>query len=79
MAANQQALFMKLYDQYAPSIYGVLLRSLNNDAEAGRLLELTFLKAWHQIEKMPSQHKISWLLGLAHSVGFRLNLPFIIR
>lgn len=79
MASDQRVLFTRLYDQYAPSVYGVLLRSLHNEIEAERLLELTFLKAWHQIEKVPSQHKLSWLLGLAYSVGFRSNPPLPIR
>lgn len=76
MTANQRLLFSHLYDEYAPSLYGLLLRSLNDEATAQRLLELTFLKAWEQFEEVPSQHKLSWLLRLARLVGFETKLPF---
>jgi len=79
MDNRNQVLFANLYDQYAPILYGLLLHCLNDEMAAQHLLELTFLKAQHQLDIIPLQHKLSWLLNLAYQSGFQLNEPLVNR
>jgi DNA-directed RNA polymerase specialized sigma24 family protein len=73
---HRRAIFADLYDRYAPGLYGLSLRSLNDETKAQHLLKLVFIEAHERLAEMPPQHKLSWLLGFAHSNGFRLNIPF---
>ena len=82
MNSNSRTLLLELYDQYAPSLYGLILRTVKDQSYADQLLELTFLKAWERLQsnQMPlSTNRFSWLLALARSVGFELGDDYLNR
>ncbi len=63
--------FTLLYDAYAPALYGVLLRLVNDSVQAEDLLQDAFVKIWsnsHQYD--PSQGRLfTWLLTITRNVA----------
>ena len=63
-----QATFSQLYDQYAPALLGVITAIVQNEAEATRLLEVTFLKICSQFS--PKQQPLFvWLVSVARATA----------
>lgn len=70
-AAIDQVAFSRLYDQYAPALLGVIAATVRDEAEAIRLLEITFVKISAQFgqSRPASQPLFVWLLSIARSVA----------
>ena len=69
--------FNRFYDQYAPSVYGYLLRQ-TNDAQVAKIrLSDTFQTAWNRREdfnqqqsKLKTYSPLTWLLSIVHETRF---------
>ncbi|GAB4003848.1 sigma-70 family RNA polymerase sigma factor [Spirosoma sp. KCTC 42546] len=63
--------FSLLYNAYAPALYGVLLRLVNDPARAEDLLQDAFVKIWsnsHQYD--PKQGRLfTWLLTITRNIA----------
>lgn len=46
-----------LYDAYGPPLYGMLLRMLGDEAKAGELLKLTFVRSLEKIDNFDPQKR----------------------
>jgi RNA polymerase sigma-70 factor, ECF subfamily len=59
------------YDQYAPVLYGLLLRVLRDPGDAQEILQETFLTAWKDARKFDPQRgsELAWLIAMARSRG----------
>lgn len=70
-AAIDQVAFSRIYDQYAPALLGVITAMVRDEAEAIRLLEITFVKIGAQFgqSRPESQPLFVWLLSIARSVA----------
>ena len=70
LAQNSFA-FGAAYDQYAPVLYGLLLRVLRDPGDAQEILQETFLSAWNDARKFDSTRgsELAWLISMARSRG----------
>ena len=59
------------YDEYAPVLYGLLLRVLRDASDAQEVLQETFLAAWTDASKFDSARgsELGWLISMARSRG----------
>jgi len=57
----------KLYDKYAPAIYGVIIRMCKNEAQAQDLLQDTFMTVWEKsYQYNPDKGKFyTWIYRIA--------------
>src|SRR6266571_8016614 len=57
------------YDQYAPVLYGLLLRVLRDSSDAQEILQETFLSAWKDARKFDPERgsELAWLIAMARS------------
>ena len=74
---NENA-FSYLYDQYAPLIYGVILREVKNSKVASEILKTTFLNIIDECKNLDciKQSLFTWLLVIAKktaSTDFRVD------
>lgn len=62
--------FLRIYDQYAPALLGVIAAIVRDETEAIRLLESTFVKISTQFGQFRSESQplFVWLLSIARSV-----------
>ncbi len=83
MASDSRTRLLDLYDQYAPALYGLLLRILKDPSQADHLLERTFVKVGEVLQSNqlpPATNRLSWLLTLARSIcNGALNNDIIFR
>jgi RNA polymerase sigma-70 factor (ECF subfamily) len=63
------AAFSRLYDRYAPLVYGTALRLLSNPAEAQDLLQDVFVYAWENASRFDARRgeAPAWLVTIARS------------
>lgn len=63
--------FEELYDRYASTVYGLLLRILSNADDAQEVLQETFVKAWSSAKMFDSMRgsEAAWLISIARSRG----------
>lgn len=63
--------FGAAYDQYAPVLYGLLLRILRDAGDAQEILQETFLAAWKDAPKFDGSRgsELGWLISMARSRG----------
>lgn len=63
--------FGAAYDQYAPVLYGLLLRVLRDSGDAQEILQETFLAAWTDARKFDASRgsELAWLISMARSRG----------
>jgi DNA-directed RNA polymerase specialized sigma24 family protein len=68
---NQQSLGL-LYDKYAPALSGIIIRIINNEKQAEKILNLTFVKIWNEVAAFNScsSSLFSWLINLARQTAF---------
>ena len=67
VAAGDEAAFAELYDLYAPSVYGYLLRLLNEPSAAEEILQEVFLAMWRGARRFRAEAQVkTWLLRIAH-------------
>lgn len=67
IVAREQAAVTELYDQFAPMVYGMTMRVLQNTTLAEEATQDTFMKIWQQADQWdPERGKlVSWLLTIA--------------
>ncbi len=63
---NQQSLGI-FYDKYAPALYGISSRIVNEGKRAEKILNDSFINAWNQMDAFnPSNSSVfSWLIAIA--------------
>lgn len=71
VARGDVSAFETLYDRYASTIYGLLLRILGNADDAQEVLQETFVKAWSSARMFDSVRgsEVAWLVSIARSRG----------
>lgn len=64
---DNQNFFSEMYDRYAPSLYGLILKWVKQIKTAGLLLHNTFIKAWHsrKLFDAKTERFYIWLCRLA--------------
>lgn len=67
VTAADPAVFARIYDQYAPILLGIIIATVRDEAEAARVLEITFgeIHAQYGQFKPESQPLFVWLLSIA--------------
>jgi len=68
--------FSKFYDQYAPLLFGMLMRKTNNQEEAEELLQICFITLWkHRITcNVEPRSVFSWILRTLQASGIQMNI-----
>ncbi len=68
---GDQAALEALYDQYAPALFGLILRIVQSEQTAGEVLQETFLKIWRNTGNFDESKEklLSWLLDLARNTA----------
>src|SRR5918993_2073062 len=71
VAQGNVSAFEELYDRYASTIYGLLLRILGNPDDAQEVLQEAFVKAWTSAKMFDAVRgsEIAWLISIARSRG----------
>lgn len=71
VAARNEAALGQIYDRYRVILFGVLLRILNDRAEAEDVLQETFLQVWRRAADFDETRgrPFTWLVTLARSRG----------
>lgn len=71
IAARDEAALAQLYDRYRVILFGLLMRILNNRAEAEDVLQETFLQVWRRAADFDEERgrPFTWLVTLARSRG----------
>ena len=71
IARGNVSAFEELYDRYASTVYGLLLRILSNADDAQEVLQETFVKAWTSAKMFDSVRgsEVAWLISIARSRG----------
>ncbi len=71
IAQGNASAFEELYDRHASTVYGLLLRILNNPDDAQEVLQETFVKAWTSAKMFDAVRgtEIAWLISIARSRG----------
>ena len=69
--SGDAAAFGRAYDQYAPTLYGLLLRIVRDAEDAREVLQETFLNAWSNASSFDPKRgsEIAWLITMARSRG----------
>ena len=71
LQTGQKADFTTLYDAYAPALFGVIIRLVNDQERAEDLLQDTFIKVWtHRQHYDSKQGRLyTWLITIARNVA----------
>jgi RNA polymerase sigma-70 factor (ECF subfamily) len=71
VAQGNVSAFEELYDRYASTVYGLLLRILGNADDAQEVLQETFVKAWTSAKMFDAVRgsEVAWLISIARSRG----------
>ena len=71
VASGNVSAFEELYDRYASTVYGLLLRIVGNADDAQEVLQETFVKAWTSAKMFDSVRgsEMAWLISIARSRG----------
>ncbi|QDU86976.1 ECF RNA polymerase sigma factor SigK [Pirellulimonas nuda] len=69
VAEGDEAAFGRLYDEYAPNVYGIAMRILKNPADAQEVLSEVFWQVWRDPTKYAPERGtlLSYLLTVARS------------
>ncbi len=64
------SVFSIIYDNYAPALYGGIIREVNDVKIAEQILEKTFLAIWDNpvIQSRYNNHFLIWMISIAKSV-----------
>ena len=67
LARKDAKAFEYLYDHYSAAIYGVVLRTVRQETIASEVLQDTFLKIWHKIDRYdPVRGRLfTWMVNIA--------------
>ncbi len=71
LKAQDSGAFGYLYDHYAPTLYGIVLRIVRNEEIAREIIQDVFLKAWHNIGQYTAGRGrlFTWLFHLARNLS----------
>ncbi|GEP96472.1 RNA polymerase sigma factor [Chitinophaga cymbidii] len=71
LRARDQQIFGYLYDNYAPALYGVVLKVLGDETAAGDILQEVFVKIWRSIERYDVEkgRLFTWMLNIARNTA----------
>jgi RNA polymerase sigma-70 factor (ECF subfamily) len=69
VAAADRAAFASLYQATSPKLMGVVLRILNNRAQAEEVIQETYLKIWHKAGQFDASvsSPITWMVSIARN------------
>lgn len=72
---GERAAYGELYDRYSKSLYAIIFELVKSESDAEHLLQDTFVKIWHHIEKydVTKGRLYTWLVVIAR----RLALDFL--
>ena len=71
VAGGSSDAFEQLYDRYAPTLYGLLLRILAQPEDAQEVLQETFSQVWRSAGSFDRSRgsEMAWLISIARSRG----------
>lgn len=71
LRAQEESALKKLYEAYAPALYGVILRIVKVEPTAEEVLQECFLKIWHSFGQYdPARGKLfTWLINIARHLA----------
>jgi len=71
IAAGDSEAFEALYDRYASTLYGLLLRILHNREDAQEVLQEAFTQIWNRAPMFDPKRgsELAWVLSIARSRG----------
>lgn len=71
LKAHSQKAFSRLYDDYGPTLLGVICKIVRDGDEAENLLQDTFIKVWKHIDSYDSNkgRLFTWLLNIARNTA----------
>lgn len=71
VANGDQRAFAKLYDQFAPRVFGLILRVVVDRAQSAEVLQEVFLEIWQSAGQFSTNRGQgrSWILTIAHRRG----------
>ncbi len=63
--------FILIYDKYAPSLYGTILKIVKNDSLAAKILEKVFLSVWNGCKTLDytNQSFFIWMYSITYKVA----------
>lgn len=69
IAQGDEAALAQIYDRYAPTLFGIMLRILHSRAEAEDVLQEVFLQVWQHASQFDEERgrPFTWLATIAHS------------
>ncbi len=69
IAQGDEAALAQIYDRYAPTLFGMMLRILHSRAEAEDVLQEVFLQVWQHASQFDEERgrPFTWLATIAHS------------
>lgn len=69
IARGDEAALAQIYDAYAPTLFGMMLRILHSRAEAEDVLQEVFLQVWQNAPQFDEERgrPFTWLATIAHS------------
>lgn len=68
VAVGDHTAFRQLYDQIAPRVYGLIRRTLVDDAQSQEVMQDVFLEVWRSASRFDSARgsALSWIMMRAH-------------
>lgn len=63
--------FAKLYDKYAPVLYGVILKIVKDQNQAEQLLQKSFMRFWMEMNSFDpvKESLLAWMLNITRSLS----------
>ena len=70
--AGDQQSFSLLYDKYAPALFGIISKILDNEHLAEETLQQTFVNVWNKITRYKNSNSsfFTWLIDMARKTAF---------
>lgn len=71
LRTRSQKAYSVLYDNYAPTLLGIICKVVKNNDDAENLLQDTFVKVWRNIEHYDASkgRLFTWLLNIARNTA----------
>lgn len=68
---GEQEACVQLYDQFSPSLYGVVLKIVRSEDDAQDVLQDAFIKIWKNIQKYDSKKGtfFTWMLNISRNTA----------
>lgn len=67
LQSNDQSAFEYLYDHYAPALYGIICKIVNDDVRANDVMQDSFVKIWKHIKLYNGEKGtlFTWMLNIS--------------